>query len=58
MLYLLIDGLEKFILILKLKLDENDKFIVLEGDIVGLILCLVDCNLFCNVMWKYKDLNG
>lgn len=39
-------------------MNKYDKLIVKEGDVVGLIFCLVDCNLFCNVMWKYKELNG
>uniref|UniRef100_K1QI22 Ig-like domain-containing protein n=1 Tax=Magallana gigas TaxID=29159 RepID=K1QI22_MAGGI len=51
-------GPEKLTLTPKPKLDENDKFTVLEGDIVGPILCSADCNPPCNVTWKYKDSNG
>lgn len=58
MLYLLTNGPEKLTLTPKPKLDENDKFTVLEGDIVGPILCSADCNPPCNVTWKYKDSNG
>lgn len=25
-----------------------------EGDIIGFFVCLVDCNLFCNIMWIVK----
>lgn len=31
---------------------------VKEGIIIGFVYCLVDCNFFCDVMWKLRILSG
>lgn len=54
----LLYGPEELTFIPKPTFDKGYKFTVKEGDEVGPIFCLADCNPPCNFTWKYKESNG
>lgn len=53
-----LDKMKILIIFINFFLDDDNKLIVKEGEMIGFFICILDCNFVCDICWKLKILGG